>query len=67
MATLNDLLSVPTFLPVAAAVYPGSFAAKARLGWPLYSGDTAAMMLTAFGLASAAFNQVCALIAKGGL
>jgi hypothetical protein len=43
---------------------PGSFAAKRR-GWPLYSGDAAAMMLT--GMASAAFNQVCALIAKGGL
>jgi hypothetical protein len=33
----------------------------------LYSGDTAAKMLTAFGLAGAAFKQVCALIAKGGL
>ena len=33
-AALNDLLSVPTFLPVAAAIYPGSFAAKAAPDGP---------------------------------
>ena len=68
-AMLHDLLSIPTFLalPVGAAVYARSFAREGRFGWALYSGGTAAMMLSAYGLASAAFNQAPALVADGGL
>jgi hypothetical membrane protein len=68
-AMLHDLLSIPTFLalPAGAAVYARSFAREGRFGWALYSGGTAATMLTAYGLASAAFNQAPALVAEGGL
>jgi Protein of unknown function (DUF998) len=66
---LHDLLSIPTFLalPAGAAVYARSFAREGRFGWALYSGGTAAMMLTTYGLATAAFNQRPALVANGGL
>jgi hypothetical protein len=53
-------------LPAGAAVYMRSFAREGRFGWALYSGGTAATMLTAYGLASAAFNQAPALAADGG-
>jgi Protein of unknown function (DUF998) len=68
-AMLHDLLSIPTFLalPAGAAVYARSFAREGRFGWALYSGGTAAMMLTTYGLATAAFNQRPALVANGGL
>jgi hypothetical protein len=68
-AALHDLLSIPTFLglPAAAAVYARAFVRKGRPEWALYSGGTAATMLTAYGLASAAFNQAPALVANGGL
>jgi Protein of unknown function (DUF998) len=68
-AALHDLLSIPTFLglPAAAAVYARAFVHEDRPGWALYSGGTAATMLTAYGLASAAFNQTPALVANGGL
>jgi hypothetical protein len=68
-AALHDLLSIPTFLglPAAAAVYARSFARNDRPGWALYSGGTTATMLTAYGLASAAFNQAAPLVANGGL
>jgi Protein of unknown function (DUF998) len=68
-AALHDLLSVPTFLglPAAAAVYAPAFARNGRPGWAFYSRGTAALMLTAFGLASAAFTQTPALLANGGL
>jgi hypothetical protein len=68
-AALHDALSIPTFLglPAAAAVYARSFARLGRRGWALCSGGTAAVMLTAFGLASAAFSQAPTLVGHGGL
>jgi hypothetical membrane protein len=67
-AALHDLLSVPTFLglPAAAAVYSRHFARQGERRWALYSGSTAATMLTAFVLASAAFSQRSALVTNGG-
>jgi hypothetical protein len=68
-AMLHELLSIPTFLalPAGAAVYARSCAREGCFGSALYSGGTAATMLTAYGLASAAFNQAPALVAGGGL
>ena len=68
-AALHDALSIPTFLglPAAAAIYARSFARQGRRGWALCSGGTAAVMLTAFGLASAGFSQAPALVGHGGL
>jgi len=68
-AALHDLLSVPTFLglPAAAAVYARTFAHRGCTRWAWYSAGTAAAMLTAFGLASAAFSQAPTLVAQGGL
>ena len=68
-AALHDLLSIPTFLglPAAAAVYGRAFARQGRRGWALYSAGTAAAMLTAVGLAGAAFSQAPRLVANGGL
>ena len=69
VAALHDLLSIPTFLglPAAAVVYAHAFARQRRPGWVLYSVGTAAVMLTGFGLASAAFSQAPTLVANGGL
>jgi hypothetical protein len=68
-AALHDLLSIPTFLglPAAAAVYARAFTRQGQPGWALYSGGTAAAMLTTVGLAGAAFSQAPRLVANGGL
>jgi hypothetical membrane protein len=66
---LHDLFSVPTFLglPAAALIYARAFHRRNELGWATYSAGTAAVMLAAFGLASAAFSQAPTLVRYGGL
>ena len=66
---LHDLFGVPTFLglPAAEAVYAAAYWQVGRRKWAAYSGTSSAVMLVAFGLASAAFAQTPALVRFGGL
>jgi len=66
---LHDLLSVPTFigLPAAALSYARAFRQSGDRGWAAYSAGSALVMLTGFGLASAAFSQAPSLVNRGGL
>jgi hypothetical protein len=66
---LHDLLSTLTFfgLPAAGFVFGNWFRRSGNRGWAIYSIGSAVAMLVFFGLASAAFNQVPALVFYGGL
>lgn len=66
---LHDLFSAPTFLglPAAGFVFGHWFRKIGNRRWAIYSTGSAVAMLVLFGLASAAFNQVGALVSFGGL
>lgn len=66
---LHDLSGVPVFLglPAAAVAYGWSFRRGGRPSLAAYSVGSAAVMVASFGLASAGFAQVPALVEVGGL
>ena len=66
---LHDLFSTPVFtaLPAAALVLGARFARTGKRGWARYSRLTAALFWICFGLSSAGFGGVPALVSTGGL
>jgi hypothetical protein len=66
---LHDLFSVPGFVALAAAsvVFTVRFARRGKRGWAVYSAASAAVIVTGFVLASAAFGGAESLLGVGGL
>lgn len=66
---LHDLFAVPTFLglPAAQLVQAWRFHRTGEEKWAAYSAGTAAVMVAAFGRASAGFSQGPRFVRLGGL
>lgn len=66
---LHDLFSTPvlTALPAACIILARRFAKRRRIGWAIYSGLSAAMMIILFVMSSIAFAQGSPLTPIGGL